>query len=390
MLALFVLPFAVRNDPMTYEWVFYRALGSLRRLMLLAPETFFQGIDNRACSGSWATWKTTQSAFHYELPTDEQMGRVERLLVEGSSLSRTEERFLSPNKVWAETLSSEIPELTAAVRRSLGTAKQLPEALILWSNCPSAAAAAAESGIAVVHNELGPLRRPWFKPTAYFDFKGVNGRTSSLERWMTFKSSEHRVPILSRTRLLQLLGAQRWAPSVADRQYRAGVALQVPTDSNLIAFGHGNANLDAILAAQRYFGKVLVRPHPAMSERYGGLSVDWDEGTDPADFLSSIEHLVTVNSSMALEAMLRGVPTTILGDSPFAYGSIHPLKLDEHDDREMTYWLNWIVFGYLMPEYFLFDEKYYKWRLRPSTDEISVYLAHFAYWTEGSESFLHE
>lgn len=390
MLALFILPFAVRNDPMTYEWVFYRALGSLTSLTLLAPERFCEGVDNRSSSGSWATWASTQHAYNYKLPTPEQMDCVERLLVEQSSLSRTEDRHLSPNKIWAETLLAEIPDLTTAVRRSLGMAAKRPDALILWANCPSASAAARESGISVVHNELGPLRRPWFKPTAYFDTRGVNGQTSSLDRWKAFDSGGYRVPVLSRTRLLQLLGAHRWSASISGRRYRAGVALQVPTDSNIIAFGHGNANLDAILTAQRYFGDVLVRPHPSMIERYSGLSVDWHEGVDPSDFLYSIDHLVTVNSSMALEAMLRGVPTTILGDSPFAFGSVTPRAQVERDDCEMLRWLNWIVFGYLIPEGLLFNERYYLWRLRPETDEMSVYMAHFNFWTEGVEEFPYE
>jgi len=390
MLALFILPFAVRNDPMTYEWVFYRALDSLKRVTLLAPEDYLEGVDNRTQSATWATWATTQAAYNYKLPTQEQMAGVERLIIDHSSLNKTIDQHLSPIRVWAETLSHEIPDLTAAVHEALGAARQAPDAMILWANCPSATVAARERGIAVVHNELGPLRRPWFKPTAYFDTSGVNGQTSSLRRWKTFNSLGHRVPVLSRTRILQLLGSHRWAPSDPDRRYKAGVALQVPTDSNLIAFGEGNANLDAILAAQLYFGKVLVRPHPAMAERYPGLDVDWDAGNDPADFLDAINHLVTVNSSMALEAMLRGIPTTILGDSPFAFGSVHPHSPTVTDDSEMLRWLNWIVFGYLIPEEFLFCEKYYLWRLHPDTDEKSVYMAHFAFWTEGARDFIDE
>ena len=387
MLALFILPFAVRNDPMTYEWVFYRALSSLEGLILLAPENYLKGIDNRTSSGSWATWVTTQDAYNYVLPTHQKMDRVERLVIDDFFSGRMESSHLSPNRVWAETLSAEIPDLTAAVRRSLRGASRTPDALILWANCPSATAAAEELGFPVIHNELGPLRRPWFKPTAYFDMKGVNGRTSSLERWETFVNGRHRVPVLNRTRLLQVLGAHKWSTPRFGRRYKAGVALQVPTDSNLIAFGGGNANLDAILAAQRYFDDVLVRPHPSMAERYSGLSVEWDDGDDPADFLNSIDHLVTVNSSMALEAMLRGVPTTILGDSPFAFGSVHPLDQGGRNEREMLLWLNWIVFGYLIPEKFLFNERYYDWRLRSDTDEFCVYMTHFKYWTEGDQDF---
>jgi len=390
MFALFILPFAVRNDPMTYEWVFYRALGSLEALMLIAPPWYFDGIDKRENSDSWATLATTQVTHKYELPTQNHMERVERVVIEESALTRIKAQYPSPNKIWAETLGKEIPELRSSINIALMTARTRPRAVILWANCPSVSAAARNQEIPVIHNELGPLRSPWFKPTAYFDLNGVNGNTSSLERWETFRKSAEGVPVLSRKRLLEVLGARqegrtsrsRRRDGSVDRRYRAGVALQVPTDSNLIAFGNGNSNLDAILTAQRYFGDVLVRPHPSMPEKHHSLTVDWDESDDPADFLSKIDHLVTVNSSLALEAMLRGIPTTILGQSPFAWGAnTEAAPQNNKNSREHLLWLNWIVFGYLIPEDFLFNNSYYNWRLSLDATEHSIYIKNFLFWT---------
>lgn len=386
MLALFVLPFAVRNDPMTYEWVFYRALNSLGEMTLLGPGSYVTDVEDRIRSKTWATWKTTQEAFGYKIPTQEELSKVELLALEESDLSEVNDRHLSPNKIWQETLSTEMPAFTDAVIKALRGADSPPKAIMLWANCPSVVSAAQQLGLSVVHNELGPLRRPCFKATAYFDIQGVNGRTSSATRWKAFSESDCQVPVLNRARLLQLLRVKRRPPRVAARRYQAGVALQVPTDSNLIAFGNGHTNLDAIFTAKRYFSDVLVRPHPSMPERHDGLGVDWNETADPADFLESIDHLITINSSLALEAMLQGVPTTIMGDSPFAFGSSPPQPLGEVDDCSMTRWLNWIIFGYLIPEEFLFNKHYYQWRLNDNPDEYSIYMNNYEYWTNQESS----
>jgi len=57
------------------------------------------------------------------------------------------------------------------------------EAILTWCNCPSLNAAAKEKGIPVVHLEIGPLRWPQYRPTAYLDFSGVNGNTEAERRY---------------------------------------------------------------------------------------------------------------------------------------------------------------------------------------------------------------
>ena len=82
-------------------------------------------------------------------------------------------------------LGDEIPEIKQAIRDQLELLPQDIELILSWSNCPSLEAVAAERGIPVAYLEVGPLREPQYRSTAYFDFSGVNGNTEAEARYQT-------------------------------------------------------------------------------------------------------------------------------------------------------------------------------------------------------------
>lgn len=385
MFAMFALPMAVRNDPLLYEWVMYRALHSLREMGFVGPSAYVTGYPGRHAAAGWAMQDETQTYFGYTVPTPEQMAAsISLSALEAETLSQTTQRHIRPSAMWAETINDRLPEFERAVVSALVNLPQRPEALMFWTNCRAAKAAARVLGIPSIHNELGPLRAPWFRKTNYFDFEGVNGSTSAANRWAAFRAENADVPVLAREALLELLQTVAPRASPASR-HRMGVALQVADDSNLIAFGNGYSSFDALATARRYCDDILARPHPAMVQKFQMPGVSWDESATPADFLTRIDHLVTVNSSMALEGMLRGVRVSVLGQSPFADGGWDlESGRPRLDDVERLRWLNWMIFAYLIPEANLFDPEYYRWRLtHPSESEI--YLRNHHYWiTTGS------
>ena len=120
------------------------------------------------------------------------------------------------------------------------------EAILTWCNCPSLSAAAEEKGIPVVHLELGPLRWPQYRPTAYLDFSGVNGNTEVERRYL---ESGFRPGAGLDIEALRRFFYQAGDGETPAARFDLGVALQVEDDSNLLAFGHGFDNQSLLVYA---------------------------------------------------------------------------------------------------------------------------------------------
>ena len=278
-------------------------------------------------------------------------------------------------------LTRDHPPLGAAIAAALdgmAVAHDTIEAFLTWSNCPSLTALAARLKAPVIHNELGPFRGPDYQDTVFFDFQGVNGNTTPATRWTDpgmLATELEGMPCLTTAALRALLvrgaaSADADADTDTDGEppvrYPLGVALQVEDDSNTVAYGNGIDTIRLLYRALRDLPpeRVLVRSHPGARLGYrGGLGVPDDSPTSLA-FLGRIDHLLTINSSVAAEAALWGVPYTVLGDTPFAILS-RPLDAaaETAPAAQTELALNALFVGYLVPAALLYDPDYYRWRL---------------------------
>jgi len=381
MFLIFILPFAVKNDPYAYEWVVYRAAHKLPNLGLLMPPNYWEDVERRKNLNLWANAPDILKRFSYELPTASSFEQHPKFPLSYQTLNGLRRKLIGPGLTWAHTILERVPELESEIRNAIDAAGEV-EAIFLWANCASMKAVAREKGFPLIHHELGPLRPPYFRFTAYFDLEGVNGQTDAERRWKCFERENGDVPILSREELLQMLSLDQ-RQTVTATTHEVGVALQIPDDSNILAFGRGFDSYEAISTSIRYFsGRPLVRSHPGCIQRFSALSADWDESEHPWQFLDRVEAVVTINSSMAFEAMLLGKPTYVLGDSPFKYASWDIInQTPVLSESEMLRWLNWFVFGYLIPYESTFDEGYCRWRIA-GPSEVEIYLDNFKRWTE--------
>jgi predicted nucleic acid-binding Zn-ribbon protein len=271
------------------------------------------------------------------------------------------------------------PPLSAAISSALdqlAVVRDEIEAFLTWSNCPSLSALAVELGKPVIHNELGPLRAPSYQDTVYFDFQGVNGNTTPARDWMdrdALAAGLDGLPALTGEALRRLLycGPLPAAAGEGTPRYPLGVALQVEDDSNTLVYGRGYDAVRLLYRAQRDLApeQVLVRSHPGARMGYrGGLGV-CDSSPSSLAFLQRIDHLLTINSSVAAEAALWNIPYTVLGDTPFSVLSV-PLNAPRAAAAPApasNLVLNALLLGYLVPSNFLFDPDYYRWRLAGAT-----------------------
>ncbi|MCL6655201.1 hypothetical protein A6R70_23265 [Agrobacterium rubi] len=367
-------------------WVVLKAISRLRSdLTVAAPQLYFDtfrsiasSISRNPVDGAYEYLATRDVSIH-EFEAIQKIGLPEGLFDELLA------KHLGPGIAWRKSIDVATPKVVAFLEEAAIQAEPL-EAILLWTNSASVREWAKNAGVPTIHNEVGPLRPPHYRATAYFDFSGVNGRTEADIRWVKFLAEDSSVPVLDRTALLKLFSSgEAFSDPSLEHKHPVGVALQVPGDSNLIAFGNGFSNYEAIQTALHWFpGQPLVRPHPAQAETVEHLDVTWDRGTSVSDFFNSVDAVLTVNSSVGFEALLHGKPSYILGESPFSLASWHLPELKPKLKPDMLLrWLNWFLFAYLIPFEKLFDVDYYRWRLT-NPSEAEIYVRNLRTWMEVS------
>ena len=373
MIAAFLLPFPLRGYRAPFLWVYYRLVASFgERMLFIASEDYTRDPGHWQAQGRWELVPTNALRLQYQVPTREQMNaHLHGFLGEAVFRALLAESGGNPIAAYRRLLEERVPFLEDAFEAILAAnATRDVEAILSWCNCPSLSAVAEARGIPVVHLEVGPLRWPEYRPTAYLDFAGVNGNTEAERRYR--ESGFQPGAGIDRAALRRFF-LQLGDVDVPEKLFRLGVALQVEDDSNLLAFGHGFDNQSLLVYAhlQRPDGDVLVRGHP------GSLFVpkpDWytvDDSPGSMAFIARCERILSINSSVGLEALLMGKPVEVLGDCA------HRFIAEGADERERAARLAFYLFAYLVPMSLVYDPAYLRFRLgRPA--EHDIVLRHLA------------
>ncbi|MBY4889232.1 hypothetical protein K5Y32_14895 [Pantoea sp. DY-15] len=355
----FWLPYDVKYSYETFLTAFYLSVKRFPSddALHIGHEKIFQSVPSHI-PNNWL------QDFNSSLPTDDELKNLDKILWTNEVFSTLEQEVKSKNIVWEHILTREYEPLMKLFEEQLQEIRNDCDvkAIVLWSNCPSIKAIAKKYNIPVIHNEMGPLRGPTYLPTCYFDFSGVNGNTESASRYENYKSAEDNYSKLGRTALLSLF-LKDVKPIRNFDEYEIGVPLQVEDDSNIIAFSNGFDNTELINYSKSKYNDVLIRQHPFGRVEYKDI-VTGSENYTPQEFIALCRKIITINSSMGLEAMLWGKPSEIIGDSPFAF-------INKYDDLFIEK-LRFALLNYLVPFDFLFNKEYYDWRITfPGEDNIA-------------------
>lgn len=385
----FLFPYEAKYSKAVYLWVFYKQLThfDLNQIIFIGNENYFLKPSLLSCQEptKFELLPATQTNLGYRVPPDDLVENAKKYIINSDLFEELEKRHLSNNMVWKEFLTRRIPELEERLTAIFDDiVKQYPkiDAVLSWCNVPSLNFVATRYAIPVIYNELGALRKPYYYPTAYFDFSGVNGNTEAERRFEQFQKelqeNPGKIPIMERDELLSFItGGQKQSVFELEdsNEFDIGIPLQVEDDSNVIAYSNGLTNFELIQFVKKKYSKnVLIRRHPAGymiydNERLGPV----DTSRNSIEFIKRCKQIVTINSSTAFEAALLGKRVSVLGDASFRMLS------DLTNEEEIKVKLNFLVFGYLIPYQLVFDEAYYNWRLtKPS--EIEIYLYHHHYY----------
>ncbi|SEN06249.1 Glycosyltransferase, GT2 family [Pseudomonas sp. ok272] len=379
MIAVFLPPYAFRGVPAPYLWVFYRFLKIHdEKIMFIVGEEYLPERTSEQSAARWEFLESSQERLGYTIPTSEDIARHDLCFLSPNLFNE----FLSnhngnPNATFKELLTQQIPELTSEIETILSPYKGNLEAIITWCNCPSLSAAANKFCVPVIHLELGPLRDPDYQSTMYVDFSGVNGNTEAQSRYEALQK-----PINMRISTRQLLDyfltkkAVKLAEVVDAQNLKIGIVHQVEDDSNLIAFGNGFDNRSTLSYAQLNFpiNEILVRSHPGslFQVKPGDFAVD--ESENSIKFIEKCKKLLTINSSVGLEALLQSKTVEVLGECSYKF------IIEAESAKEQTDRLTFYLFAYLVPSGLAFDFNYIRFRIRTKneSDIVKYHLSHYS------------
>ncbi len=373
MIGVFLVPWPVRGIRAPYLWVFYKWLTVLReRALFIVGEDYLRAPAEHAAQGRWELDPIRMRDNGYAVPDAASFARHVMACVPDALFDALlADCGGNPVALFRRMLTERLPALESALADALDRAPRgALEAVVSWCNCPSLEAAAAARGIPVVHLEVGPLRAPLYRPTAYLDFTGVNGNTEAARRFAEQSSCARPV---DPERLRRFFFLPALPPKTGEA--RVGLALQVDDDSNLVAFGKGFDNQALLVHANLAYRapEVLVRSHPG--SQFGARPVwfEVDNSYDSLAFILRCREVLTINSSLALEALLLDTPATALGDCAFRF------VIEAPDAPSRSARLAFFLFAYLIPEALQFDLDYLRFRLsRPS--ETSIVARHASGW----------
>ncbi|MEX1829931.1 hypothetical protein [Luteibacter sp. CQ10] len=380
MIAAFLPPYAFRGLPAPYLWVFYRLLHSATEPMafLLSADYLTPPAELEAL-GRPELDLGRQRDMGYSVPDVASFeSHVFRLMDDRLMARALPEHGGNPLDFFRAFLQVVIPELREELVKHLRSLPETPEVILSWCNCPSLESAAADCGIRVAYMEMGPLREPMYRGTAYLDFTGVNGNTEARARFEALEGRDL-VPGISLATLRRSMMLEEASVDGGRPRSNLGIVLQVEDDSNLICYGNGFDNISLIARGLFLVPKsdLLVRPHPGSRFELRDPAIAVDPSPSSAVFVQQCARVMTINSSVGLEALMYGVPVEVLGDSSYAFIA------EAVDERERLKRLAFYLFAYLVPFDEVFAAEYIRFRLgNPTEDQIVARHAAFYFRAE--------
>lgn len=378
MFVSFLYPFRLRTRLASYLWVAYKQITDLPpdQLCFIASRDYQRDPAHYREAGRFECLAPRNDELGFTVPSAAQVQAYAWHEVPECIYRRLKAEHRADSLVWLHLIQHEDAELTRFLCEAVTAIdrRQKVQALLTWCNFRSIERAGEILGLPVLHFELGPLRDPWYRPLGYLDFCGVNGHTEISHRYQAFLREPQQHKPLSRLELLEHLKGPAYQDEVEDpERFALGIALQVEDDSNLLAYHQGFTPALVLEYGREHYSdsKILIRPHPA-SHFNPPKSFPIDDSPTSAAFVRRCQSILTLNSSVAVEAMLAGKPTVVLGDAPAAVAANTQLPAERLADEQI---LDYLLLGYCVPYELIFDRDYLCWRLS-KPQETDIYQRH--------------
>ena len=366
MFVSFLEPYPIRNKKAPFLWVFYKQLMHFKKddVFFIGSSDYFKNPEYYKERNEFKDYPQFKN--EYKIPSFDKIKEYNKYEIDLKIFQDLENEFKNRLEIYKFLMTNEYEPLVKEIKKALSSFENI-EGIITWANSPSLNKAATELGIKVIHNELGPFRKPLYIQTAYFDFSGVNGNTESEKRFKNFLKENINLFEIDELRNLFLNENIRYE---SEKKYKLGIALQVEDDSNIIAYSNGYDSLKLLNEAAFFYDKkeILIRQHPLGLFEIGADFGQIDDSKNSVEFINKCNQVLTINSSVGAEALLFEVPVCAKGDSSYSFivSRDIPAKLPNN----LKEFLNFYMINYLIPYDVLFDLEYYRFRLNEFSEKV--------------------
>ena len=377
MFAVFLPPYPFRGVKAPYLWLFLKYLHcSNEQILFITSPDYVEVINDETQHSRWEFDAASMASLGYSLPDEQSLARHEYLYLDHALYeTMLAQHHHDPIKSFTTFLTESISELENELF-SLLTKEiiQRVDAFVSICNCPSLEKVARALNKEVIHLEIGPLRAPMYRNTAYLDFTGVNGNTEARAR---YESCQTEIDITCSMNDLHRYFLEAISlPSSSENQV-AGIVLQVEDDSNIIAYSHDFTNISLISYVRQQHARenILVRAHPGSLFRLRDDIFSIDASANSLEFIQKCHSLYTINSSVGLEALLCEKKTNILGDCSYAFVA------EEASGPNRVNAMAFYLFAYLVPFELTFNLEYLRFRLDHPA-ELDIVRKHLQFYSK--------
>ncbi|MCU7505829.1 hypothetical protein D0Y48_02890 [Klebsiella quasipneumoniae] len=377
MFAVFLPPYPFRGVKAPYLWLFLKYLHcSNEKILFITSPDYVEVINDETQHSRWEFDAASMASLGYSIPDEQSLARHEYLYLDHALYEiLLAQHHHDPIKSFTTFLTESISELEHELF-SLITKEiiQRVDAFVSICNCPSLEKVARALNKEVLHLEIGPLRAPMYRNTAYLDFTGVNGNTEARAR---YESCQTELDITCSMNDLHRYFLEAISlPSSSENQV-AGIVLQVEDDSNIIAYSHNFTNISLIsyVRQQHALENILVRAHPGSLFRLRDDIFSIDASANSLEFIQKCHSIYTINSSVGLEALLCEKKTNILGDCSYAFVA------EETSGPNRVNAMAFYLFAYLVPFELTFNLEYLRFRLDHPA-ELDIVRKHLQFYSK--------
>ncbi len=377
MFAVFLPPYPFRGVKAPYLWLFLKYLHcSNEKILFITSPDYVEVINDETQHSRWEFDTASMASLGYSLPDEQSLARHEYLYLDHALYeTMLAQHHHDPIKSFTTFLTESISELENELF-SLLTKEiiQRVDAFVSICNCPSLEKVARALNKEVIHLEIGPLRAPMYRNTAYLDFTGVNGNTEARAR---YESCQTEIDITCSMNDLHRYFLEAISlPSSSENQV-AGIVLQIEDDSNIIAYSHNFTNISLIsyVRQQHTLENILVRAHPGSLFRLRDDIFSIDASANSLEFIQKCHSIYTINSSVGLEALLCEKKTNILGDCSYAFVA------EEASGPTRVNAMAFYLFAYLVPFELIFNLEYLRFRLDHPA-ELDIVRKHLQFYSK--------
>ncbi|EIY5064941.1 hypothetical protein MLJ30_002795 [Klebsiella quasipneumoniae] len=377
MFAVFLPPYPFRGVKAPYLWLFLKYLHcSNEKILFITSPDYVEVINDETQHSRWEFDAASMASLGYSLPDEQSLARHGYLYLDHALYEiMLAQHHHDPIKSFTTFLTESISELENELF-SLLTKEiiQRVDAFVSICNCPSLEKVARALNKEVIHLEIGPLRAPMYRNTAYLDFTGVNGNTEARAR---YESCQTEIDITCSMNDLHRYFLEAISlPSSSENQV-AGIVLQVEDDSNIIAYSHNFTNISLIsyVRQQHALENILVRAHPGSLFRLRDDIFSIDASANSLEFIQKCHSIYTINSSVGLEALLCEKKTNILGDCSYAFVA------EEASGPNRVNAMAFYLFAYLVPFELIFNLEYLRFRLDHPA-ELDIVRKHLQFYSK--------